>query len=87
VLLLENGKVVQRVVSTGARGDVALDGDPDGAIEAAVEVSGVAQGATVLRGSVGALREGALARLPSKIAPSASSAAAAPAPAASPASR
>ena len=93
VLLLENGKVVQRAVSTGARGDVVLDHKSDGATEAAVEVSGVAEGATVLRGTVGALREGALARLPGKIAPSApsapaaSSAAAAPAPAASPATR
>ena len=89
VLLLENGKVVQRVVSTGARGDVALDGSLDGRAEAAVEVSGIAEGATVLRGSVGALREGALARLPGNPAPATSSAApaAAASPAASPATR
>lgn len=55
VLVLADGKAQQRAVATGARGDVAFGGG----VEAAVEVtSGLADGDTVLRGSVGALREG-----------------------------
>ena len=64
VLLLDNGRVLQRVVSTGARGEITLDGASDGTRETGVAVSGIDEGATVLRGSVGALRDGALARLP-----------------------
>jgi membrane fusion protein, multidrug efflux system len=60
LLVVEAGKVQQRTVSTGARGDVAVAGN----VEAAIEVSGVAEGATVLRGSVGALRDGAWVKLP-----------------------
>jgi membrane fusion protein, multidrug efflux system len=60
VLVVEAGKVAQRSVTTGLRGDVALGASS----EAAVEVSGIVDGAIVLRGSVGALRDGTLVRLP-----------------------
>jgi membrane fusion protein, multidrug efflux system len=77
VLTLENGKAVQRRVSTGLRGDVSLGGV---AGEASVEiVSGLEAGAVVLRGTVGALREGTLLKLAAVAAP-------APAAPASPAS-
>jgi membrane fusion protein (multidrug efflux system) len=49
------GLAVQRPVATGARGDVALAGRSEAAVEI---VSGVAEGETVLRGTVGALRAG-----------------------------
>ena len=55
VLALENGVAVEKPVTLGARGNVALDGPP----EAAVEIrDGLAAGAVVLRGSVGSLRGG-----------------------------
>jgi RND family efflux transporter MFP subunit len=64
VLVLENGKASVRTVRTGVRGDVQIDGRT----EAAVEVTeGLSAGATVLRATVGALREGTaltLANLP-----------------------
>ncbi len=60
VLTLENGQAVVRRITTGARGMAVLGS----AAEPAVEVtSGLAAGATVLRVSVGALREGTLLRL------------------------
>jgi len=65
MLVVENGKAVARVVSTGARGDVAVNGKA----EAAVEItSGIEPGAAVLRGTVGALREGTLVKLPTQTA-------------------
>lgn len=55
VLALDNGVAVEKPVTLGARGNVALDGQP----EAAVEIrDGLAAGAVVLRGSVGSLRGG-----------------------------
>ena len=66
VLAVEAGKAVAKAVSLGARGDVQLDG----AAEAAVEVTaGLLPGAAVLRGTVGALREGTLIKLPGAAAP------------------
>ena len=66
VLAVEAGKAVAKAVSLGARGDVQLDG----AAEAAVEVTaGLLPGATVLRGTVGALREGTLIKLPGAAVP------------------
>lgn len=61
VLIAEGGKVLQRTVTLGVRGDVARDGGNEPAVEVA---SGVAEGQTVLRGSVGALRDGTSVRLP-----------------------
>ncbi len=61
VLAVEDGQARQRRVTLGARGDVLVDGRP----ESAVEVSaGLAAGATVLRGTVGALRDGTRLQLP-----------------------
>jgi membrane fusion protein, multidrug efflux system len=60
VLVVENGLAVQRSVATGARGDVRIDGR----LENAVEITdGLTAGATVLRGTVGALREGTRLKL------------------------
>jgi RND family efflux transporter MFP subunit len=70
VLAIENGRAVMHRVGTGSRGDVLIDGR----MESAVEITeGLQTGATVLRGTVGALREGA--RL-SVLSPAASGAAA-----------
>jgi RND family efflux transporter MFP subunit len=61
VLVVEGGKALWRAVSLGTRGDAAFDGR----IEPAVEITaGVSEGQIVLRGSVGALREGTAVRLP-----------------------
>lgn len=61
VLALVQGRVVQRTVATGAQGVAAFDG---AAPVAAVEImQGVAEGDTVLRGVVGAVRTGTPARL------------------------
>ncbi len=61
VLVFADGKAVPRPVTLGARGDIAFGGS---APEPAVEVSaGVTEGETVLRGSVGALREGTRLKL------------------------
>lgn len=63
VLVVENGKAVARTVATGARGDVAVGGKTEGAVEI---TSGLEPGAAVLRGTVGALREGTLVKLPAQ---------------------
>ncbi|MCL1962211.1 MAG: efflux RND transporter periplasmic adaptor subunit [Desulfovibrionaceae bacterium] len=55
VQVAEDGRIVHRAVQMGARG--LADGEPW------VAVQGVADGARVLRGSTGALREGTLVRL------------------------
>ena len=62
VLAVEDGRVVPRDVIPGARGEAVFAG---GAREAAVEVTdGLADGTTVLRGTVGALRADTPVRLP-----------------------
>lgn len=61
VLVLVDGRAALRPVTLGGRGDV---GFASGAAEPAFEVlAGLAEGDTVLRGSVGALREGTLLKL------------------------
>ncbi len=60
VLVVEGGKAVRRSVSLGALGEVVLAGVPE---EGVAITDGLAEGATVLRGSVGAVREGTLLRL------------------------
>lgn len=73
LLEVVNGKVVQRSVVLGLRGDAAFDGR----IESAVEiVSGIADGATVLRGSAGTVRDGTAVKLGTAPAPAPSSASA-----------
>ena len=77
VLAVQDGQAQARIVTTGARGDVLLDGRS----EAAVEITGgLEPGAVVLRGTVGSLREGTRLKLPlaaAAAAPAASSSAAA----------
>ena len=65
---------VQRRVTTGAQGEVLIDGRPEPAVEV---TGGLAEGATVLRGTVGALRDGTRLLLPASAAATAASAAAA----------
>lgn len=61
VLAVENGKAVEKPITTGGRGEVALKAG----VEAAVEVTtGLTEGALVLRGGVGKLPAGTLLRLP-----------------------
>jgi membrane fusion protein, multidrug efflux system len=60
VLLVAGGKAVQRLVTTGARGDALFGAAPEPAIEIA---SGLTAGDAVVRGSVGALRDGTPVRL------------------------
>jgi RND family efflux transporter MFP subunit len=89
VLAVENGVAVARNVGTGTRGDAAFDG---GATEPALEITqGLAEGALVLRGTVGSLRAGTRVQLPAGRPPQAAagvgastSAARAPAAAAAP---
>jgi RND family efflux transporter MFP subunit len=63
VLVVQDGVVRHQAVVTGRQGLARWPGTP--AAEEAVEVlNGLADGATVLRGSVGALRAGTAVRLP-----------------------
>ena len=55
VLAVENGRAVAHTITTGARGDVLIDGRSESAVEI---TQGLVEGAVVLRGTVGALREG-----------------------------
>ncbi len=60
VLAVEAGKAVQRSVELGMRGEA----DFDGRIEAAVELTaGASEGATLLRGTVGTMRNGTPVKL------------------------
>jgi RND family efflux transporter MFP subunit len=61
VVAVEDGRAVRRRVTTGARGEALRDGRPEDAVEIR---DGLAAGAVVLRGSVGALRDGTPLRLP-----------------------
>ena len=74
VLALEGGRAVNHAVTTGARGEVLIDGRT----EAAVEITeGLEAGTVVLRGTVGALRQGTLLKLLPATRPAASAASAA----------
>ena len=55
VLAVAGGKAVQRPVELGARGEAAIDGRVESAVEL---LSGAAAGDTLLRASAGALRDG-----------------------------
>ncbi len=62
VLAIEADKAVLRSVTLGARGQALIDGQ----LESAVEISaGLEAGATVLRGTTGAVRDGTLVKLAS----------------------
>jgi RND family efflux transporter MFP subunit len=60
VLVVDNGRVSQRSVTLGARGDAVIDGKVEHVVEIA---SGLAENATILRGSVGAVRDGTPVKL------------------------
>ncbi len=60
VLAVEAGRIVRRTVELGARGDALIDGRSESAVELA---SGVADGAIVLRGSAGGVRDGSAVKL------------------------
>jgi RND family efflux transporter MFP subunit len=60
VLAVAGGKAAQRAVTLGTKGEVEFDGRR----EPAVEVAGVNEGETLLRRTVGALREGTALTLP-----------------------
>ena len=68
VLAIEGDKVALRHVELGARGDARIDGRDEAAVALA---SGVAAGATLLRGSAGTVRDGARVKLAAPLAPSA----------------
>ena len=55
VLVVAGDKAVQRAVTLGARGDASLGGTAEHGVEI---TSGLAEGETILRGSVGSLRDG-----------------------------
>ncbi len=65
VLAVEAGKVVQRTVELGARGETQRDGRSEPAVEI---TRGVKVGDTLLRGSAGALRDGTAVRLVAPVA-------------------
>ena len=73
VLAIDAGKVAQRNVELGARGDAVFDGRVTAAVEL---VSGASAGTTLLRGTAGAVRDGMPVRL-TTAAPAASAALAA----------
>ena len=60
VLAVAGGKVERRAVTLGARGEAAIDGSLDSAVEV---TGGIAEGTLLLRGTVGALRDGAAVRV------------------------
>ncbi len=60
LLEVVSGKVVQRSVTLGLRGDANFDGRLESAVEI---VKGIADGATVLRGSAGTVRDGTTVKL------------------------
>ncbi len=61
VVAVTAGQAQQRAVTPGARGDVLIAGRKEAGVEI---VHGLAEGDTVLRGTVGALRDGTPLRLP-----------------------
>jgi RND family efflux transporter MFP subunit len=60
VLAVAGGQAVRRAVTLGSKGDVAFGDGPETAFEVS---AGLAAGETVLRGTVGALREGTAVKL------------------------
>ena len=79
VLAVAGGKAVAQSVTTGSRGEVMIDGKSENAVEL---TSGVDAGTTLLRDTVGTLREGTRLVLPGAARPVAAQAAAVATPAA-----
>jgi RND family efflux transporter MFP subunit len=73
VLAVAGGKVERRAVTLGARGDAVIDGSLDSAVEV---TGGIADGTLLLRGTVGALRDGTEVKVVEKAKGSAAPAAA-----------
>jgi membrane fusion protein, multidrug efflux system len=63
VQLVEGNQVVHRAVQTGARGESAGERSGETAGEALVAVVGLAEGDSVVKGSLGQLREGTLVKM------------------------
>ena len=79
LLVVDAGTAQARTVKTGGRGEMLIDGR----VESAIEINdGVAEGAVVLRGTVGNLRPGTRVSIAMSAAPAASAVSAAPASAA-----
>lgn len=75
VLVVANGRVSQRSVTLGARGDAVVDGRTEHVVEI---VEGIADNVTLLRGSAGNVRDGTPVKLVG-VAPAAAPASRAPA--------
>ena len=60
LLEVASGRIVQRSVTLGLRGDAEFDGRLESAVEI---VKGITDGATVLRGSAGTVRDGTAVKL------------------------
>jgi RND family efflux transporter MFP subunit len=60
VLAVVDGKVARRPVELGVRGEARSDGTLDSAVEI---IGGVSEGTVLLRGTIGAVRDGAAVRL------------------------
>ena len=60
LLEVASGKIVQRSVTLGSRGDAEFDGRLENAVEI---VKGIADGAIVLRGGAGTVRDGTAVKL------------------------
>ncbi len=60
VLVVVNGRISQRTVTLGARGDATIDGKTEHVVEI---TDGLADNATVLRGSAGNVRDGTPVKL------------------------
>jgi membrane fusion protein, multidrug efflux system len=60
VLAVESGRVAQRTVELGLRGEAVIDGRIENSVEL---VSGIADGAKLLRASAGTVRDGATVKL------------------------
>ncbi|OYT97922.1 MAG: efflux transporter periplasmic adaptor subunit [Burkholderiales bacterium PBB1] len=73
VLAVVGGRVEQRKVMLGQRGELPIDGQAEPVVEL---TSGVADGTVLLRGSAGALRDGTAVRMPDTAPPAASAASA-----------
>ena len=73
VLAVVGGRVEQRKVTLGQRGELPIDGQTESVVEL---TSGVADGTVLLRGSAGALRDGTAVRVLDAAPPGASAASA-----------
>ena len=74
VLAVRDGKVAMHTVGLGLRGEAKLDGRIDSVVEL---TGGLKDGDTVLRGTAGAVRDGAVVKLPGAAAPAVATAASA----------